>query len=501
MTGRFVKIRYTREESLVATRRRHALTMTLKTGTKKDGTIVCLQGTLVAEGGAYNGTGPLMSFLATTHLNIPYKIPNVKIDTYLVYTNNPPAGAKRGHGVLQARFAGDCHLDMIAKDLGIDPVDIRLQNAVHLGYVTANNMHIGACGYSDCVKEAAEKINWKEKRGKLPPYTGIGLAGMGYLCGCNVVPHTGAAAVVQVHVDGAVSLLTGAADIGQGSDTYLAQLAAEEMGVELEDIRVTSADTGVTPYDPGTFGSRVAVMSGNASRNAARDAIRQILEVVAEDMEVSVDDLVARDRKIFVKGSPDKSISFVKALRAVQNRDLPMPVVGKGFYVAPINVPDWGKAMNDPSPTYSFGAQAAVVEVDPETGKIKVVEMVNAHDVGIMVNPMAVEGQLNGSIHMGLGHVLYEDMIMKEGRLMNPSLLDYKIASPFEMPIVHGIAVESEGPEVGPYGVKECGEGTEVSTLPAIVNAIYNATGIMFKDLPITPGKVLRALREKEGRK
>lgn len=498
MTGRPVKILYTREESLVCTRRRHGMTITLKTGLKKDGTIVATQGKIISETGAYNSTGPLATYLATTFLNLPYKIPNVKVDSYLVYTNLPVSGPQRGHGVIQMRYAADCHLDLIAKDLNIDPLEIRLKNAVSSGYRTANNMNVKGCGFTDCLKQATEKIDWKGKRGKLPPNQGIGMAGMGYLSGCNVVPHTGAAAIVHVHVDGAVTLLSGAAEIGQGSDTYLSQLVAEEMGVPLEDVRITSGDTEVTPYDPGTFGSRVAAMSGNAARNAGREAMKQIMEVVAEEMEANVEDLVASDRKIYVKGSPQKSMPLVKALKTCQYRDRPMPVVGNGFYASPAQVPDWLKAENDPSATYSFGAQVAVVEVDPETGKVRVLEMVNAHDVGFMINPMAVEGQLQGSIHMGLGHVVYEDIVMKDGLVMNPDLLEYKIPSPFEMPLVHGIAVESEPDGVGPHGAKECGEGTEVSTLPAIVNAIYDATGIMFKELPVTPEKVLSALKKRD---
>ncbi|MDY6973447.1 MAG: molybdopterin cofactor-binding domain-containing protein [Thermodesulfobacteriota bacterium] len=498
MTGRPVKITYTREESLVCTRRRHEMTITLKTAMKKDGTILATRGRIISETGAYNSTGPLATYLATTFLNLPYKIPHVKVDSYVVYTNLPPSGPQRGHGVLQMRYAADCHLDLIAKELDIDPLEIRLKNAVSRGYKTANNMNVKGCGFSECLKRAAETIKWKERKGNLPPYRGIGAAGMGYLSGCNLVPHTGASAIVHVHIDGAVTLLTGAAEIGQGSDTYLAQIVAEELGVPLEDIRVTSGDTEVTPYDPGTFGSRVATMSGNAVKSAGSDAMRQIKEIVAEEMEAHVEDLVARDRKIFVKGSPEKSISFKKALRACQYRDRPMPIVGNGFYSAPVNVPDWFTAMDDPAPTYSFGAQIALVEVDPESGDVKVLEMVNAHDVGIMINPMAVEGQLQGSIHMGLGHVLYEEMVMKDGMVMNPNLLEYKIASPFEMPLVYGIAVESESDDIGPYGAKECGEGTEVSTLPAIVNAVYDATGIMFKELPISKERVLSALKKKD---
>jgi 4-hydroxybenzoyl-CoA reductase subunit alpha len=498
MTGRPVKIIYTREETLVCTRRRHEMTITLKAAMKKDGTILGMQGQLLTENGAYNSTGPLATYLATTFLNLPWKIPAVKMDSYLIYTNLPPGGPQRGHGVLEMRYAADCLLDLIAKDLHIDPLEIRLKNAVEKGHVTANNMHVHSCGIKECLTQAAEKIGWKEKRGKMPLYHGIGIAGMGYLSGVNLVPHTGAAAIVHVHEDGGVNLLTGAAEIGQGSDTYLAQLVAEEMGVPLEDVRVISGDTGVCPYDPGTFGSRVATMSGNAARNAGREAMRQIKEVVAKELEANVEDLVARDRRIFVKGSPQQGMSLRKTLKALQYRDLPMPVVGYGFYQSPTHVPDWFKAQDDTSANYSFGAQIAVVEVDPETGKVKLTEMVNAHDVGVMINPMAVEGQLQGSIHMGAGHVLTEDVIMKDGLVMNPNLLEYKIPSPFEMPLVHGIAVETESDEIGPHGAKECGEGTEVSTLPAIVNAIFDATGIMFKDLPVTPEKVLKALKKKE---
>ncbi|MBW1999830.1 MAG: molybdopterin-dependent oxidoreductase [Deltaproteobacteria bacterium] len=497
LTGSPVRMVYTREESLICTRRRHEMTITLKTAVKKDGTILGIQGEILSETGAYNSTGPLATYLATTFVNLPYRIPAIRMDSYVIYTNLPPSGPQRGHGVTQIRYASDCQLDLIAKDLNIDPVEIRLKNAVDKGYRTANNMNVRGCAFSECLKSAAEKINWKEKRGSLPPYHGIGIAGMGYLSGCNLVPHTGAAAIVHIHEDCAVNLLTGAAEIGQGSDTYLAQLVAQEMGVPIEDVRVISGDTGVTPYDPGTFGSRVATMSGNAARNAGIDAMRQIKEVVADELECNVEDLVVADRRLFVKGSPQRGMSLKKALRTCLLHDMPMPITGRGFYQAPITVPNWYTAMDDPAPTYSFGAQIAMVEVNPETGKIRLTEMVNAHDVGIMINPMAVEGQLQGSIHMGAGHVLTEDVVMKDGRVMNPNLLEYKIPSPFEMPLVHGIPVESEPDGIGPYGAKECGEGTECSTLPAIVNAIYDATGIMFKDLPVKPEKVLKALKNK----
>jgi 4-hydroxybenzoyl-CoA reductase subunit alpha len=313
--------------------------------------------------------------------------------------------------------------------------------------------------------------------------------------------HISSGAVVQVGQDGAVNVLSGAADIGQGAETVISQIVAEELGVPLDDIRITAADTGITPMDPGTFGSGVTVRAGNAARLAAAAAKQKLFDFLADKLEANVDDLVAKDRKIFVKGSPEKGMTFLKALKAYQYADLPMPIVGRGSWMAPADEPTTlFKQDGNFSPNYSFMTQAAEVEVDFSTGQVKLLRMVTAHDCGQPINPMLVEGQLEGSVVGGMGQALYEDAIVQKGQMMNPSFLDYGFPTFLEMPEIEAIEVETDDP-IGPYGAKEAGEGTQLSPAPAIVNAIYDAIGVDFMDLPITPEKILDALeaKEKEG--
>jgi 4-hydroxybenzoyl-CoA reductase subunit alpha len=312
--------------------------------------------------------------------------------------------------------------------------------------------------------------------------------------------HISSGAVVQLGRDGAVNVLSGAADIGQGAETVISQIVAEELGVRLEDVRITAADTGITPLDPGTFGSGVTVRAGNAARLAAISAKNKIFEFVAEKMEANAADLVARDRKIYVKGSPESGMSLPEALKAYQYADLPMPIVGRGSWMAPASEPTTlFKEDGNFAPNYSFMTQAAEVEVDLKTGKVKLLKMVTAHDCGRPINPMLVEGQLEGSVVGGMGQALYEDVMVENGQVMNPSFLDYGFPTFLEMPEIEAIEVETDDP-IGPFGAKEAGEGTQLSPAPAIVNAVYDAIGVDFMALPLTPEKILGALAEKKRR-
>ncbi|NIS59705.1 MAG: molybdopterin-dependent oxidoreductase, partial [Proteobacteria bacterium] len=355
--------------------------------------------------------------------------------------------------------------------------------------------------FPDTVKKAAEAIGWNEKRGKLPFGRGVGLAGGAYPSGVSNMSHISSGAVVQLGRDGAVNVLTGAADIGQGAETVIAQIVAEELGVPFEDVRVTAADTGITPLDPGTFGSGVTVRAGNAARLAAMSVKKKLFEFVAQKLEANVEDLVAKGRKIYVKGSPDEGIDLSVALKAYQYADLPMPIVGRGSWMAPAAEPTTLlKEDGNFSPSYSFMTQAAEVAVDIQTGKIKVLKMVAAHDCGKAINPMLVEGQLEGSVVGGMGQALYEEVVTERGQVMNPSFLDYGFPTTMEMPEIEAIEVETDDP-LGPFGAKEAGEGTQISPAPAILNAIYDAIGIDFTELPVTPEKILKALEEKMSEK
>ncbi|MBI4320624.1 MAG: molybdopterin-dependent oxidoreductase [Chloroflexi bacterium] len=492
LTGRPVRIEYSLEELLTATRHRHPYIVTLKMGVSSDGTFLAQHARVIADGGAYNSTGPLAIFLSGSILNIPYRIPTVKYEVKRVYTNKPVSGALRGHGSPQVHFAADCLIDTIAADLGIDPVEIRLKNALHPGDRTANGLDIESCAFAECVEAVAEQARWKERGSRLPYGRGIGIGCSGYLSGGNNMAHYTSTALVHIHTDGAVNLLTGAADIGQGAESVLAQILAEELGVGIEDIRVTAADTGVTPLDPGTFGSRVTVMAGNAVRAAARDARRQLFEVAAEMLECNADDLDARDRQIFVKGSPARRVVFAEVLRVRHNTDRGMPVVGKGTYRPPLTL--FRTPGGNVSAGYSFGAQIAEVEVDVNTGHVRVLSVTNAHDCGLALNPMSVEGQLEGSIQMGLGYALTEGFQYDEGQALNPSYLDYRMPTSLEMPEVQVVHVNIPDPS-GPFGAKESGEGTVAPTAPAVANAIYDAVGVRITSLPITPEKVLEAMQ------
>ena len=496
--GKPVKFVYEREEVFVSTRQRHPMYITVKTGVKKDGTILAQQFQVHADGGAYNSTAPTMIALSCYFLMIPYRVPNLIYEGYHVYTNKPVSGAMRGHGIPQVRFAVERQLDMISKRLGLDPVEVRMKNSIHAGEPHPAKFVINTCGFSESLQKAADAIGWREKRGKLPFGRGVGLAGAAFPSGVSNMSHISSGAVVQMGRDGAVNVLTGAADIGQGAETVISQIVAEELGVPIEDIRITAADTGITPLDPGTFGSGVTVRAGNAARMAAIAAKRKLFEFVDKILEADVADLVARDRKIYVKGSPDRGIALADALKAYQYADLPMPIVGRGAWMAPAKEPTTlFKEDGNFSPSYSFMTQAAEVEVNLQTGKVKLLKMVTAHDCGRPINPMLVEGQLEGSVVGGMGQALYEDVIVENGQMMNPSFLDYGFPTFMEMPKIEAIEVATDDP-IGPFGAKEAGEGTQLSPAPAIANAIYDAIGVDFISLPITPGKVLEALERTE---
>lgn len=496
-TLRPVKFVYEREEVFTSTRQRHPMHIQLKTGMKKDGTILAQQFKIIADGGAYNSTAPLMMTLACFFIMLPYRLENLLFEGFHVYTNKPVGGAMRGHGIPQVRFAVETQLDRIAEKMKIDPLDLRLKNAFLAGEPHPAKLLVQSCGFSDTLNKAAEGIGWKEKRGKLPFGRGVGLAGASFPSGVSNMSHISSGAIVKIERDGAITLLTGAADIGQGAETVISQIAAEELGVRLEDIRITAADTEITPLDPGTFGSGVTLRAGNAARMAAYSAKMKLLEAAAEKMEVDVGQLEIKDRRICVKGSPERGMNFQEAIKFYQYSDRPMPIIGRGSYMPAAKEPTTLlKEDGNFSPAYSFMTQAAEVEVDTRTGKVKVLKMVASHDCGRAINPMLVEGQLEGSVVGGMGQALYEDVITDKGQVVNPSFLDYGIPTAMEIPSITSVEVETDDPE-GPFGAKESGEGTQLAPAPAIINAIYDAIGIRFKSLPVTPDKVLEALQKK----
>jgi 4-hydroxybenzoyl-CoA reductase alpha subunit len=492
--GRPVKIVNTREEEFMTSRRRHPFIITLKTGVKKDGVLLAIDAKAIADGGAYNSLGPAIIGRAGVQLFMPYRLPNIRYEGYHVYTNNSVSGAMRGWGNLQMRFAADSQLDMIAKDLGIDPVEIRLRNGHHPGDVMPNQGRITSCALIECIKNASESENWKEQRAKMPVDRGMGMGCWAYVSGAKQLAYDSTAAIIKVFEDGTAILITGASDIGQGSNTTMAQIAAEALGIQLEDITVVSGDTEVTPLDLGTFGSRVTFISGNAVKAAAEDVKEQIFEFAAEQLEANVSDLISRDRRIYVRGTPQKGMEFSQAVKGCLYSKRGQHIWGKGSYNPDTVVVNQSTYEGHSSPAYGFGAQIAEVEVDRETGQVRVLKIGGAHDCGIAINPMHAEGQLEGASLGGLGQALYEDLFTERGLIMNPSFLEYKLPTALDMPGLKTALIQIPDPE-GPFGAKGMSEGCQIAPTPAIANAIYHAVGVRIKDLPITPEKILEGMK------
>ena len=493
-TGRPVRIEYTRREEFTVTRRRVPEIIKMKTGVKKDGTLVARESTILLDGGAYTGQVPTTTMLSGILGLFPYRIPNYRYLGQRVYTNNKPSGAMRGHGALQPNFASEVQLDLIAEELGIDPLDLRLKNAMQAGDgVPGIAPEITSCGLTECIKKLKESTHWRKKRKELPEGRGIGISCYAFTSGGifnwfnTTLPFS--EALVKLNNDGTVNLYTRAADIGQGVNTILIQMVAEDLGIRFEDVRIIAGDTETSTADLGAWSSRLTIHMGNAVRKAALDAKRQVFEIVGEKLGLRLhEELGARDGQIYIKERPDRAISFAEAVAAAQRAKDGMPIMGRGAYTPK------GKGLV--SSAWSFGAQAAEVEVNKETGVVRVLHLTTAHDCGTAINPRLVDGQLEGSAHMGLGQALSEDLMFQEGRVLNPSFRDYKLFTAPDMPEVKSIVVETYEPE-GPFGAKEAGEGLTIPTGGAVANAMLHATGAAFKRLPITPEETFRALEKK----
>jgi len=496
-----VKITYTREEVFYAHRGRPITIVDLRVGLTREGKISAVAARVVQDGGAYCGYGPVTVLYSGALLGAIYDIPNVKYDGYRVLTNKPACGAMRGHGTVNVRYAFEAMLDALAHDARLDPVEVRRRNLLRAPCVTVNGLRVTSYGLPECIERVVERSGWAQKKGKLPYGRGVGMACSHYVSGAanpiirSNMPHT--TVHIKVDRDAAVTLYTGASEIGQGSDTIQVQIVAEVLGVRPERVKLVAADTELTPVDLGSYSSRVTFMAGNACLEAAKQMRGQIFAAVAKKFGCDAAILDARDDFIFSVDDSRLRLRFDEA--AVAAIDFHGALVAKGTYAPPEDARG-GKfkgAGVGPSPSYSYSAQVAEVSVDTETGRVHVHRIIAAHDCGKALNPMTVEGQIEGSVYMGLGQALQEEMVWNKGRLMNPTLLEYRIPSTLETPEIESIIVESIDPE-GPFGAKEAGEGSLAATIPAIANAIYDAVGVRVNTLPITPEKILAALREKE---
>jgi len=501
-TGKPVKMRYAREEMIRHGRGRHKQFIKMKIGAKRDGTITAVHEEAVLEGGAYSSFGVVAVYYAGAMVPTLYRIPNFRYDGYRVYTNLPACGAMRGHGCPHPRFAFEGVLDMLADELGMDPIDLRLKNATEPNSRTVNDLDIGSCELEACLRTVRQRSAWDEKHGKLPPGRGIGVSAGGFVSGAGYpiyrskFPHSNA--MIRVSEDGrAATLFIGEADIGQGSNTVLSQIAAEAMGIAYDAMRIVTADTERTPRGLGTYSSRVTLMAGNACRMAGHDVREQVLEAASGMLGVPPEALDAGGGVVFVKDDPARSVPWWDA--AAQHFAESGPLVGKGWYSPPEGLGGSFKgATVGTSPAYSFSACVAEVEVDLETGRVMVTKLTDAHDVGTAINPTSVEGQTEGAAVMMLSEALLEDVVFDaDGRIANPTLHDYLLATSCDAPEIDTTIVPSYEPR-GPYGAKECGEGSTLPVIGAIANAVSDAIGIRVSELPITPGRIRALLRERE---
>lgn len=494
-TGRPVKFTLSREEEFLAGRRRHPMKIRSKVGFKKDGTLVAKDLRIQLDGGAYNAMGPTATFLCGNFGAMLYRYPNYRFHGQHIYTNKPPASAMRGFGAPQSLYASEIQMNMAAEDLGMDPLDLRIKNAQVSGDEIPDVATISSCGFIDSIKAVAEMSGWKEKRKNLKPGRGrgIGIGCYSFISGGVFnwfnTQYPFSAAEVRVFSDGTAHLLTMASDIGQGSDTVLKQILAEELGLTMEDIRITSADTSMTPQaDLGSWGSRVTLMAGNAVIEAAKKIKEQLFAAVSARFNLNViHEIECKNGRVQSKAKAEYGMSFAEAVAMAQKANRGEPLVARGSYTPR----DKGLV----TPAFGFGAQVAEVEVDKETGLVEVKQMWTAHDCGTVINPRNVEGQLAGSIQMGLGYTLSEQLLMEKGRTLNPNFLDYKMPMAIDMPPSQVVHVDTYEPE-GPMGAKEAGEGLASPTAPAISDAVYHATGYRCLDLPITPEKILKALEK-----
>lgn len=491
-TRRPVRMEFTRKETFLGGRTRHPGTVWLKQGFRRDGTITAREAKIVFNSGAYGSHGPGVTAVATASLTSLYRCENVRLEGRCVYTNTPIAGAFRGYGVVQSYYALDIQMDEVAGQLGMDPAELKLKNAVREGDIAPSDHPLTGHGLEDCIRRGMEETDWSTRRAR----AGVSRTGRlrrGWGMGCEM--HGSSAypgikeqgnAVVRMNEDGSVTLLTGTTGLGTGAHTALAQITAEELGVKFEDVAVVHGDTDVVPWDIGAFASHTTFMAGRACQMAAAQVKAKVLARAADRLEVSAADLEVQDGIITVKGVPGMSLTVREAIAA--EKGIPAPqLLGEGSY--------------HPTKSYSFAAHFAEVEIDTETGQVSVLQVVPVHEIGKVIHPIAAAGQIEGGVQQGIGHTLSEDYVIdpKDGHSLNASFVDYKMPLAMDMPPIRTIILETAPSEGGPFGAKGVGEDPIIAIGPAIANAIYDAIGVRFRHYPITPEQILAALAGQSG--
>ncbi len=509
-TGRPVKFLYTREEVFYAHRGRHPFHMKYRTGVTRDGLLTGVDAEIVLDGGAYASFGLVTTYYSGQLLTAPYALPTYRFESVRAYTNKPACGPKRGHGSVQPRFAFEVQLDKLAEAVDLDPIELRRRNFIGSHTRTVNELRVTSNGFLECLEAVEQASDWTRRWRRMPFGRGLGVAGSTYISGTNypIYPNDMPQSGIQVQIDrsGRVAVFSGGSEIGQGTDSAMAYIAAEEFGVPLGHVRVLRGDTDFTPVDLGAYSSRVTFMLGNACVDACRKLKAKIRRAVSEKWSGDPDSVVFRSGRVFDPEDADRSMSTREAFQVAEARWGTLGATGS--YNTPKDVHgSYRGGTIGASPAYSFTAHVAEVEVDPESGVVRVENIWVAHDCGRALNPVLVEGQMEGSAYMGFAEALMEQQAFKDadhGRagLHNaPSLLDYRIPTSLDTPALTALIIESVDPE-GPYGAKEAGEGPLHPSIPAIANAIHDAVGIRVDRLPFSPPNVWRALEtaRNEGR-
>ena len=495
-----VMMELTREENFITHRARPQTLMRIKLGMTKDGRMTACEAEVTQRGGAYAGYGIITILYAGALLHGIYDIPAIKFDGYRVYANLPPCGAMRGHGAVTVRHAFEVLVDRMARELGLDPFEVRRKNLLHAPTRTANDLMVNSYGLAECLDAVEKASGWRERIGKLPPGKGLGMACSHYVSGAAKPIHwTGephATVNVKLDFDGGITALTGAADIGQGSSTMVAIAVADTLGVPIERVRVVAGDSAITPKDNGAYSSRITFMVGNAAIDAAKNLKTLLVDAAARKLEARPDDVICEGGTFRVGYGGQAELSFDEVVREALVDE--GTITAKGTFTCPPEAQGGkhrGGAVGS-TMGFSYGAQVIEVSVDEDTGEVTVDKIWVALDCGRAINPLAVEGQIEGSVWMGLGQAMSEETRYLEGLPAHASMLEYRVPTSVESPPIEVHIVESVDPN-GPFGAKEASEGALASAPPALVNAIANAVGIDLDELPVTPDRVVEALTEK----
>jgi len=499
-TNRPVKIVLNYDEVLAGYRQRNAMDAVVKMGMNKDGRITALKTECILEGGPIAGIGPFNIYFFGAWLNLPYKVPAIDFHGKLVYSNRAPCGTVRGQEIVLAQYCVDSMLGIMAEEMGIDQVKVRAINAATSDYTTVNGIVIDVSGLPECIEKSAKAIGWEDSRKSRPRGRGIGFSCAAHPSGVRLGGHFGSSVLLKLQEDGKVILTHGGTEIGQGANTVFCQMAAEVLGIPFEDVIQGPSDSDTAILDSGMFSDRCTYWDGNATIAAANDLKRQLGEIAAGKLQAKPEELVFKNAKIFVKDQPEKAMKLINAAR-IAYYDLGTPLYGRGYWAATdIDLVDWKTGRGNLAHGVDFIATAVEMDVDLETGKVTLLKGVSGDDAGQPIHPVMLEGQVNGgSAHM-TGHALMEESLYDEkGRMLNYSWRDYKQPTALDTPEYIVDHVHTHDP-YGPFGAKGAGEASSCSTIAAIANGIYDAVGVRIKDLPITPEKILAALKRKEGK-